>query len=83
MPRNLIVEWKCITKMHLSVNHAFFNNNMHKGISKFLGSWCNHGDSRLKKMLLIVKMQFDLTKILNLNVELEIKSQTLNMFQLH
>jgi hypothetical protein len=34
-------------------------------------------------MLLIVKMQFDLTKILNLNVELEIKSQTLNMFQLH
>jgi len=69
--------------MHLNVNHAFFNNNMHKGISKFLGSRCNHCDSRLKKMLFIVNMQSNLTKILNLNVELEIKSQTLNMFQLH
>jgi hypothetical protein len=58
----------------------FFNNNMDKGISKFLGSWCNHGNSRLKKMLFIVNMQFDLTKLLNLIVDLEIKSQTLNMF---
>jgi hypothetical protein len=69
--------------MHLNVNHAFFNDNMHKGISKFLGSWCNHSDSRLKKLLSIVNMQFDLTKILSLTVELEIKSQTLNMFQFH
>jgi hypothetical protein len=31
----MVLEWKGETQMHLNVNHALLNNNMHKGISKF------------------------------------------------
>jgi hypothetical protein len=37
----MVVEWKGEIKMHLNVNHALLNNNMHKGILKFSKPWCD------------------------------------------
>jgi len=30
----VVDDWKNETQMHLNVNHALLNNNMHKGISR-------------------------------------------------
>jgi hypothetical protein len=38
--KNVVVEWKDETQMHLNVNHKFLNNNAHKGISMFSKLWC-------------------------------------------
>jgi len=31
----VVDDWKNKTQMHLNANHAFLNNNIHKGISRF------------------------------------------------
>ncbi len=67
--------------MHLNVNHAIFNSNLQKGISKFSSHWF---DNRLRNMPFIINMQLINQNIKSSsNLEFEIKSQTLNMFQLN
>jgi hypothetical protein len=72
------------TQMHFNVNHALLNSNMHKDLKVFktlmwciviigwktchLGLICNWFNQNIKYLS---------------NVKFEIKSQNLNMFQLH
>ncbi len=59
---NVVFEWKGETKIHLNTNHAFLNNNMHKGSWGFQGFSVIHSDSRLKNMWFMVNA-IDLIKI--------------------
>ncbi len=70
-------------KMHLNVNHTLLNNNIQKRI--FSKPCCDTQWYYVERHVIMINVQFiySQNKILESFVDFEIKSQTLNMFQLH
>ncbi len=78
------MKWKDKTQMHLNMDHAFLNDDMHKQISMFSRPWYDtywQQDWEINDLGFKCNWFNQNIKSLN-NIEFDIKSQTLNIFQL-